>query len=143
MRNLYSILVYAGAIPFAFCAALLVFSVQELPLLGPVEEVLTIYGLVIASFMAGVHWGQHLDIYGAWKRVLPILSNVIAIALWVGFLTLGLKGFIILLVAIFTVLLVVDHRLFQDDVISRHYFQTRFFISSIVILSLLVSWGHA
>ena len=140
MKKIFPSLTYAGVIPFIFCAVCLGADIQELPFLGSVEKILSIYGLVISSFLAGAHWGQHLHIdKGLWSRSLPILSNIIAVLLWVGFLALSFKMLMAMFVAAFFVLLIIDHRLFQMGLITLHYFQTRFFVSAIVIISLIIS----
>ena len=140
MKKIFSYLTYAGAMPFIFCAICLSADIQQLPLLGSIEKILSVYGLVISSFLAGAHWGQHLQLNkGVWSRSLPILSNIIAVSLWFGFLVLSFKMLMIMFVAVFVVLLIIDHRLFQIGFITSHYFQTRFFVSAIVIISLIIS----
>ena len=131
---------YTGTIPFIFSSVLFGMSIHELPLLGSVEKILSVYALVILSFLAGSHWGQHLQIKkGQWNLYLSILSNGIAVVLWLGFLLFSFKILMVIFAVTFLVLLIIDHRLFQMDLINRHYFQTRFFVSLIVIMSLLVS----
>ena len=140
MKKIFPYLTYAGAIPFVFCAVSLSFDIQILPLLGSIERILSVYGLVISSFLAGAHWGQHLHINKSqWVRFLPIFSNVIAVLLWLGFLVLSFKMQMAIFIAAFVVLLIIDHRLFQMDIITRHYFQTRFIVTAIVIVSLIIS----
>lgn len=60
-KHLYFYLAYAGAIPFLLCAILFAFKIQKIPILGNLQTVISTYSLVIASFMAGTHWGQHLQ----------------------------------------------------------------------------------
>ena len=139
MKNIFPYLTYAGAIPFIFCAMCLSIDIRQLPLLGSVEKILSIYGIVISSFLAGVHWGQHLHIQGFWNRALPILSNIIAVLLWLGFLMLSFKMLMAMFVAAFIILLFIDQRLFQIDLITRHYFQTRCIVSAIVVFSIVIS----
>lgn len=140
MKKIFPYLTYAGAIPFVFCAVCLSFDIQILPLLCSIERILSVYGLVISSFLAGAHWGQHLHINKSqWVRFLPIFSNVIAVLLWLGFLVLSFKMQMAIFIVAFVVLLIIDHRLFQMDIITRHYFQTRFIVTAIVIVSLIIS----
>ncbi len=139
MSKILPYLTYAGSIPFIFCAVCLIFGIQQMPLLGSIEKVLSIYGLVISSFLSGAHWGQHLYIQGFWHRVLPILSNIAAILLCFGFLMFSFKILMIMFVAAFVILLMIDHRLFQTALITRKYFQTRLLVSVIVIVSLIIS----
>lgn len=140
MKKIFPYLTYAGAIPFLFSALYLSLDIQSLPLLGSIERILSIYGLVIASFLAGAHWGQHLQIpNNQWIYILPLFSNAIAIMLWLGFLMLSFKMQMALFVASFTALLIIDYRLYKIDIITRHYFHTRFIVTSIVIASLIIS----
>lgn len=140
MKKISTYLTYAGAIPFIVCAVCLSFDINQLLLLGYVEKILSVYGLVISSFLAGAHWGQHLHISkGLWSCSLAILSNIIAVLLWFGFLVLGFKVLMAMFAAAFVALLIIDYRLFHMDLISRNYFQTRFFVSVIVIISLSIS----
>ena len=73
--------VYAGAIPFVVCTALLIFDIDELPLLGSTVTVLSVYTLIIVSFLAGSLWGQHFYIKGELKGYLPVYGNIVAILL--------------------------------------------------------------
>ena len=75
MKKIFPYLTYAGAIPFIFFAVCLVSDIQELPFLGSVKKILSVYGLVISSFLAGAHWGQHLHMNkGLWRLSLPIFK---------------------------------------------------------------------
>ena len=139
MKKLYLYLTYAGALPFIICAACLAFNIEFIPLLGATEQVLSVYALIIATFIAGNHWGQHLYIKNKWQYHLPISSNVIVIALWFGFLTLSFKLLIAIFVAAFIVLLIIDQRLFRHNLITRRYFQMRCLATAIVVSALVIS----
>ena len=115
MKKVFSHLTYAGSIPFALCAVFFSTNTKNLHLLGSVEKILSAYGLMILSFLA------------------------IAVLLWFGFLVLSFKMLVSMFVAAFVVLLIIDHRLFQMDLVSNHYFQTRCFVAAIVIISLIIS----
>lgn len=139
MAYIYPYLTYAGAIPFVFCAACLLSGVQEVAILGSVRQALSVYGLIIASFMAGAHWGQHLSMERPWSRALPIFSNIIAVSLWFGFLLFSFEALVVLLMIDFVFLLRIDHGLYRSGKISREYFRTRLVVSSIVVVSLAAS----
>ena len=134
-------LIFAGAIPFVACAFLLIVDVVTVPMLGSVIDVLSAYGLVIASFMAGAHWGNHLDLAddNKWAVRLPLYSNVIALGLWLGFLILSASSFIWLLVVGFISLLVIDYSLHRAQIISDVYFKIRQYVTAIVVVSLVVA----
>ena len=100
MQKIFPYLTYAGAIPFVFCAFCLSIDIQQLPLFGLIETILSAYALVIASFMAGAHWGQHLHVEEPWQRNLPIYSNVIAVLLWLGYLILNFNLLMVMFVIV-------------------------------------------
>ncbi len=133
-------LTFAGAIPFVLCAILITIGIDVIPVLGKTEYVLSLYGLVIASFMAGAHWGNHLGLAddNSWAVKLPIFSNIIALALWLGFLTLSTVGFVWLLIVGFIAMLVIDYGLYQARIISDKYFTVRKYVTLIVVVSLTV-----
>ena len=143
MNKIYLYFSYAGALPFIFCALCLIGNIHILPLLGHTDNVVSAYGTVIASFMAGSHWGQHLSLSGKWSIYLPIFSNISAIFLWVSFIIFSSKILLFILPVSFLVLLLIDKTLFQDGFISREYFRTRCLLTLIVISSLIVSGFYA
>jgi len=134
-------LTFAGTIPFIACAFLLMINVVTVPMLGSVANILSAYGLVIASFMAGAHWGNHLGLAddNKWAIRLPLYSNVIALGLWLGFLILSASSFIWLLVIGFVSLLVIDYSLHRAQIISHAYFKVRQYVTAIVVISLVVA----
>ena len=134
-------LTFAGAIPFVLGAVFITIDIDAIPVLGNTTDILSIYGLVIASFMAGAHWGNHLSLAddNTWAVKLPIFSNIIALALWLGFLTLSSAGFIWLLVAGFISLLMIDYGLHQAHIISNEYFRVRRYVTIIVVVALIIA----
>ena len=137
MQINYRPMTFAGAIPFVVCAAWLTSGVQTVPVFGSTEQLLATYALLIASFMAGVNWGQHLGSNSPHVRALPVISNAIAIAAWAAFLMLPFDAMVVFFATSFAVQLYVDWRLYRNDVIDQAYAQTRLIVSLIVIASLL------
>ena len=134
-------LTFAGTIPFILCAIFITMDIDAIRVLGKTEHVLAVYGLVIATFMAGAQWGNHLSLTddNAWAFWLPILSNIIALALWLGFLMLSTLGFIWLLIISFIILLAIDYGLYQAQIISPKYFNVRKYVTAIVVISLVIA----
>jgi Protein of unknown function (DUF3429) len=131
--NLLHLLPYAGALPFIACACLVIARMDHLPMLGPIETIAQSYGLLILSFMAGVHWGQHVS--GVRGQVnLLVSSNAVALAAWFGFLLLPAHWFYSLLIALFTGLYLIDRPLQADP----DYLGVRRNVTLLVCLSLLV-----
>ena len=143
MKIIYPYLSYAGTLPFIFCAFCFIENIHTLPLLGYTDKVLSGYGLVITSFMAGSHWGQHLNLSGKWEISLPALSNINAILLWLAYIIFSFKVLLFVFVVSFLVLLSIDKILFQSNLISHKYFRTRCLVTLIVILSLIISGIYA
>jgi|TARA_B110000908_G_C10183132_1_gene416698 hypothetical protein len=143
MKKNYQYLAFLGALPFIICAACFVFNVQDIPILGGTRNVLGAYALVITSFMAGSHWGQHLDLDNKWGDYLPITSNLTAVLVWIGFLILPFKVLLIIFAISFLVLLWIDQELRQNDLISFEYLRTRYLITLIVVFTLLISGIYA
>lgn len=132
--KLTTLLPYAGALPFLCGAIFMVLNINELPLLGSTQAALLSYGLLIVSFMAGVHWGQYLS--GARPSVnLLFSSNAVALLAWFGFLVLPAILFCILLIALFATLYIIDLQLHTNS----QYLNTRRNVTALVCLSLAVA----
>ena len=128
-----------GALPFIACAILSLAGITDLPFLGDPAMVEALYGLTIASFMAGVHWGTALNRDRHLPVNLFITSNIVAVAAWVSVLLAGPGLALVALSILFAYLLFIDHRLFRLEVIDRPYWQTRLWITAIVIACLVVT----
>jgi phosphoglycerol transferase MdoB-like AlkP superfamily enzyme len=133
-NKLLRILPFAGTIPFVAGAALLLTGNQALPFIGSTERAILSYGLLILSFMAGVHWGQYLS--GVRTSVdLLLTSNVITLATWFGFLLLPAQWFCLLLVLLFIAVYLIDRTLHAGS----DYLTTRRNVTGIVCASLLLA----
>jgi hypothetical protein len=139
LKILQKNLTYVGTLPFVLSALCLILNIRTIPFLGDISHLLNVYGLVIASFMAGSHWGQHLSLTDKWTVYLPALSNINAVLLWLSFILFPVKVFLYVLGLSFLTLLLIDKILFQEGHISSAYFRTRCIATLIVVLSLLIS----
>ena len=135
---LSTLLPYLGALPFIIANVLLVTGGTSLPPLGEVVHIITVYGLIISVFMSGVHWGQHLHIHQRWSVPLTSLSNINAIILWVGYLVLPEFYFLVLLLISFIYIYVIDYKLYTSEVIHTQYYTTRYNVTSIVVVNLVI-----
>lgn len=139
MRSLSTYLTYAGSLPFVFGAICSILGYHQLPIIGNITQVITVYTIVIAGFMAGIHWGHKLHLTGKIVNALALVSNLNAIVLWLSASFLPLSIFNIIAIVIFALILFIDWLLKQQNTISAEYFKTRFIVTTIVILSLMVS----
>ncbi|MGP1352655.1 MAG: DUF3429 domain-containing protein [Parasphingopyxis sp.] len=132
-------LAYAGTLPFIAGAVLAATGAAPVPGFGSGPQIATAWALTIASFMAGVHWGQYLSKGDEIGIGLPIASNGIAILGWLAFLSLQLPYALIAFAALFAILLATDRRLLKAGFIDTAYWRTRLGVSAIVIAALLVT----
>ena len=109
--SLPAILAGLGALPFLVSSLLLTLGVYNLPLLGSTAEILRSYSLAIAVFMCGIHWGQYLQDTQARNLNLLMVSNVLTVICWLGYLMASFTAYFVIVIAIFLALLWVDYRL--------------------------------
>ncbi len=142
--RIYSLLTYAGSLPFMACALLPLFGVSSIKLIGSVDYIAAVYALAIVSFMAGVHWGMALDQQRTeWPVNLFLSGNAVTITTWLVFLTTTPKISLSTGILAFLYLLWVDYRLYHIEVLTAHYFQTRRHVTALVVISLLLIVGIA
>ena len=133
-------LTLAGTLPFLLPAIWLSLG-WSWTLLGDAHWLLSSYGLLIVSFMAGSLWGRHLRRTDGWSRFLPVFTNVIALVCWFSFLLLSFVVQMWILALSFTLLWLVDLKLWQEHIITRGYMAVRTVASFIVVCSLLLAGG--
>ena len=135
----YVILTYAGTIPFLICAFLLLLDMPQSHQSLPIESILNSYSFVIAAFMIGSHWGQHLHLQTRYRVTLQFSSIIMALAVWMSFMVFETSLLLLIYIFIFLILLAIDYKLYQLKINSRDYFITRFGATSLVIFSLTLA----
>ena len=131
---------YLGALPFIAGALLSLLSIDNLPWLGSVVHIVSVYALVISVFMAGILWGVTLQLQenNANSQINFLISNLLTLTVWFVYLTYPDSiAFLLTTAVVFLWLLMFDVKLFQRQYISKSYYQARKWVSAIVILSLL------
>lgn len=137
-KNLAKILTYSGILPFIACAVY-VFFADNIPFFQiSVMDVLLAYGAIIASFIAGIHWGIYL--FKDAPLNLFIHSNVIALLAWVSLLFPPLISAGILIMC-FGYLLAIDRSIFKAGIYEDWFYQLRLHASCAVIISLMLAIG--
>jgi Protein of unknown function (DUF3429) len=135
--SLLRTLPYAGALPF-LAGALAKFSstlptIIYLTLFVDVTHLVLSYGLMIVSFMAGVHWGQYLS--GARPQInLLLSSNAVALAAWAAYILMQPFYVCFVFAGLIALLYLIDTKLHLDV----QYLQTRRNVSILVCGSLLL-----
>jgi len=124
-------LTYAGILPFLGAAGLSIFAPDFSG--ANYKHILLAYGAVIASFIAGIHWGIFL--FKESPLNLFIHSNVIALLAWVA-MALSMTSSVLILIFCFLYLLFIDQKLSNAQIIESWYMRMRIHASVIVILTL-------
>ena len=138
-KRLYSALTYAGALPFAVCAVLPWIGVEQVLNIGTPDYISRSYGLAIASFLAGAHWGTFLYHRERSPTNLFLTSNAIVLAAWSTFLINAPAISLFVLVLAFLYLLFIDFRLFKAGLLIDYYFALRRNVTAIVVICLIAN----
>ena len=125
-------LTYAGVLPFLGAAIMPAVKSNFLGL--NYDSVILTYGAVIASFVAGIHWGIHL--FKDPPLNLFIHSNIAALLAWCAVMVAHPANTVILLIC-FLYLIVIDRQLWKAGVIEKWYLRTRLIATTLVLLALL------
>ena len=130
--RLYQYLAYAGIIPFAFGLYEIVRDLNYFSNLGSPAFLITSYGVLIAVFLSGSHWGTHLALNNRTGTLLALVSNINMLCVWGAWLTLSAKDLIWVIILSLLITLVLDLKLAQEDVITQAYYKTRFIVTMLV-----------
>lgn len=137
-NKLYTLLTYAGALPFIACAVLPLLGYDALPNVGRYDLIAEVYGLAIASFVAGSHWGTYLYNRDVSPTNLFVTSNVVVLSCFFAFLLTGVAITVFTLILAFAYLLFVDYTLYKVKVTTEYYFTMRLRVTLLVVASLAV-----
>jgi hypothetical protein len=133
------LLAHLGTIPFLAGALLLTAGIQRIGTALDTVTLMGSYGLAIISFMAGTLWGVSKRSVGASEHGILVVSNVVTLAAWVGFLILPSPLLLLLLTLLFPLLLAADYQLMKQAQITISYFRLRCHVTGVVVAALLVS----
>ena len=133
-ERLAQLLTYAGTIPFLASA---VIGWQSPDMWGlDYNQIILTYGAVIASFIAGIHWGVYL--FREPRINLFIHSNFVALLAWFAVLT-ALPGSAGILMLCFLYLLFIDKQLSNVGFLEPWYIRMRIVATLIVTLALSIN----
>ena len=136
-RLIFSLLIGAGALPFALAAAAALAGVETLPLAGTPARLIITYGFGIVSFLTGIHWATHLFASARAPMNLYVLSNIVFLAAWFALLAGDTRSAVVTQSVAFALLLAVDYALLRRNVIESHYFRMRAGATLVAVLSLM------
>ena len=136
--SIASILTLAGAVPFVFAAIFMYWDLERLPLIGDVQKVIDVYGLVIVVFIAGSFWGISVNLAENKRTTLMILSNALTLIAFFSYFWLQIILFQLVLIVLLVAMLLVDYWLFFLEVNTKDYVTLRLVVSIIVVGSLFI-----
>lgn len=137
-KTLYSMLAFAGVVPFLACALLPLTGVVSLPLFGPLDEVIAGYGLAIIAFLTGIHWATFLYRQDDVPFNLMVTSNVVFLAVWFAYAIGTLSVALMVQLVAFVVILIIDGRLSATGLITGHYLRIRSVATALAAVSLAI-----
>ena len=130
--SLLNILPYLGTLPFVLGTFAKMSGSFPMIYFIDTRRIVLSYGVLIISFMAGVHWGQYLSGTRG-KLNLLITSNVIALVAWISGLLLLPMHICYVLIVLFAILYFIDRGLQLEPA----YLKTRRNVTLIVCACLL------
>jgi hypothetical protein len=136
-KQLATTLVIIGTLPFVVFAGLVVAG-KQLPAIAQTPAVLLhTYGVVSASFVAGLHWGIHFC-----KRTgdnVYLYSSFVALLLWCSMLAAGSALGLALVLLGFLSLWYEEYRLSVQRVTTAWFWKLRTAVTVVIVLCLSLS----
>ena len=136
--RLYTILAFAGTVPFLACALLIVLRIEAMLPLGPLDALASSYAMVIVSFLAGIHWATELYQERRTQLSLFVTSNVVLLFVWFAYVLVPMLWQLLSQALALVVLLLIDRQLQRQAIISSHYLRTRLAATILAAGSLIV-----
>lgn len=137
-KQLATTLVVLGTVPFAiFTAALAGLPALAAVLPFPPAVMLHGFGVVIGSFVAGLHWGIHFC-----KRTsdsVYLYSSFVVLLLWGSMWTAGSAVGLALVLLGFILLWLEEYRLSVQRVTTAWFWKLRTAVTAVVVLCLALS----
>lgn len=130
------ILTYSGTIPFFICITLLFYV--------PIKNIDSIYlaltyGTTIISFLCGIHWGIYLFSSKKFSLNLLIISNIITLINWFLLIFKIIPFTFIVQSICFIILLLIDKKLYNEEILPKWFYQLRLNATLIVLLCLTIT----
>lgn len=126
-------LTYAGALPLVLAAmALSLGNVSS----AEAMWICMTYSAIILSFLSGIHWAVYLFFAAQCPRNFLLTSNITALLAWLSLLAMDSPRALLLQIACFLYLLVLDATLHAAGLLPRWFFALRRNVTTLVVLTL-------
>lgn len=136
-KQLATTLVVLGTVPFVMFTAQVLGVGLALSLPAAPALMMHVYGVVIGSFVAGLHWGIHFC-----KRTsdsVYMYSSFVALLLWCSMLAAGSTIGLALVLLGFILLWLEEYRLSVQRVTTAWFWKLRTAVTAVVALCLAVA----
>lgn len=134
----YAGLALAGATPFVACAVLPLLGIAAIEPFGSLHDLAASYGLAILCFLCGTQWTLQLMRSRRTPFNLFYSSNAIFLVVWFTFVLADLTWVLLIEAVAFAVLLLVDLRLRDRELLTRSYLGVRSVATATACASLLL-----
>lgn len=134
---LAKILTYSGIIPLIASIILFFTPIPLLREINPVLFALT-YSAVIISFLCGIHWVIYLFFSAKCSQNLLIISNIVTLISWFCVILSPKVAYLLIQSACFIYLLIIDIKLYKEDILPKWFYYLRRNATLLVIIILLM-----
>ena len=140
MSKTYSMLGYAGLLPFIISTGLILMG-QTLFSIDPFMLFVT-YSAIILSFLAGTLWGRESSkVHYLNDDKLLIISNVVSVLAWVTIVINHLYVSLIILMLGYLVVYRLDKQQWRDKTLSDDYIQLRTYLTGVALVCHVIVIG--
>jgi len=135
----YKYLAFAGTLPFIVSTVIILSPLADTEWITWSNLALHSYGLVIVTFMCGIHWGLYLTNHQQCPINLLIISNTITLICWFAYLSQHATLILASQLCAFLILVTLDAYLHKRDILHRDYYETRRSVTAVVSLILSIN----
>ena len=140
MSKTYSILGYAGLLPFIISTCLILMG-QTLFSIDPFMLFIT-YSAIILSFLAGTLWGRESSkVHYLNDDKLLIISNVVSVVAWVAIVANHLYVSLLMLSVGYVVVYLKDRQQWREKTLSDKYIKLRTQLTVVALICHLIFIG--
>lgn len=136
-KHIHSVLTILGVVPFIGGALLLHCNITTWPYVAQVAETMNVYGLLIASFIAGSHWGITLSHNKVAHWHIACFSNVIVLVLWLAYSVVSTPTMLLVNSVTLGILLLQERLTWNMSSMPAGYVSVRIVITILVMVLLL------
>lgn len=128
------LLTYMGAVPFYLAALAYWFGIEASSAICAFK----LYGLLIISFICGIHWCMAVSTHANKMNWMLYSSNVIALLAFANWVFAGKTTHLLIMAALFGALLFIDLKIHIAGLTDRWYINMRKQVTVIVLIPIVL-----